>query len=394
MESSAFFEACFNSLNFGIAIFNKKGDIIMANSSLAELFNYELDSFQQMNITSLFDNASLIHSFISNKNRTFFDGLIELQGIKQNKEFISIEANFGKIEFEKFIYYKVVVTNISERKAKEAQIVTENLKLEERIKDQNKELEKILKQLSNSLNIETKLLKSVENLLEKNSTSPQFLKSNIGKEIFESSYDSTVFFNSFLKDKKVYKYIKGEAIYCEGNLSNHIFLIKKGIVKTYKTSEYGKSYITDFYTEGNFFGYVSFVKQLPHFQNAQAVTNTQLYKISKLEISNLINKNQPVLQNFILLLANNIINMKEQVISLAYGSVRQKTARVLIKFINYNILSLNNEIFISRQDLANSIGIAKETLIRTLHDFNEEGLIKLNQKSVTVINKANLLKVL
>jgi len=199
--------------------------------------------------------------------------------------------------------------------------------------------------------------------------------------------------DELLKHKTIYNYKKDETIYCKGNLSKHIFLINKGEVKTYKINEQGKEFNTGFYTNKQYFGYSSFVKKLPHFENSKAITDVKLYKINKSDISVLLKANPEVLYNFIDLLATNVIDNTEQLMLLAYASVRKKTARTLLKLSKNNLTEFNGTVKITRSDLANTVGIAKETLIRTLHDLKDENIIKENRKGITIINENHLMKI-
>ena len=199
-------------------------------------------------------------------------------------------------------------------------------------------------------------------------------------------------FEQYLAHKKCYNYKKGATIYCQGNQSSHIFLIKKGFVKTYKIDTSGKEFITGYFTNHQYFGYSSFAKHLPHFENSKALTNTTLYKISKDEIASIINNNHHVIYAFIDLLAGNLIEAKEQLILMAYGSVRKRTAETLLNLLENHPATFGNKIGIKRSDLANSIGIAKETLTRTLHDFKEEKMIEITPKNILIIDKKSLIK--
>jgi len=116
--------------------------------------------------------------------------------------------------------------------------------------------------------------------------------------------------DQFLDKKRVFKYRKGENIYCEDTKSNQIFLMKSGLVKTYKTNELGKEFNTGYYSKEQYFGYVAFVKNIPHFENAKAVTSTQLYKIEREEITAIINNNHHIIYSFIDLLLMNCILQK------------------------------------------------------------------------------------
>lgn len=136
-----------------------------------------------------------------------------------------------------------------------------------------------------------------------------------------------------------------------------------------------------------------FINEQPHSENSAAINSTQLYKISRNEVKSIIDDNPKVVYDFISLLGRNLSEVKEKLILLAFGSVRKKTAKTLLNLI-YKYPSKNeNEISITRGDLANSIGIAKETLIRTLHDFKEEKLIKISAKNILIIDKEKLNKI-
>lgn len=199
--------------------------------------------------------------------------------------------------------------------------------------------------------------------------------------------------DQFLAKKKVFKYRKGETIYCEDTKSNQIFLVKSGLVKTHKTNELGKEFNTGYYSNEQYFGFIEFVKNMPHFENAKAITATQLYKIGRDEITAIVNNNHHVIYSFIDLLANELYDTKEQFLPLAYGSVRNKTALTLLKLLEKYPLKSKNEIYIDRINLANSIGIAKETLTRTLHDFKDEKLIEVTTNGIKIINKEKLMKI-
>jgi len=194
------------------------------------------------------------------------------------------------------------------------------------------------------------------------------------------------------KTKEKFKYKKRATVYCEGNNSNHIFYIINGEIKTFKNNEEGKELITGIFKNKEFFGITSFVKNNPYDENAVAIRNTTLLKINKEEIYNLIKQNPQLAINFIDLVSDNLKKANEHLIQLAYDSVRKKTADTILQLSKANDNS--DYIELSRLNLANLIGIAKETLIRTLKDFKEERIIETDRNSVRIINfkKLTLIK--
>ena len=241
---------------------------------------------------------------------------------------------------------------------------------------------------------ESELLRAIEIRLKRaQAFESKYKMSDLKKDATTSNLNKIKNIDKYLAKKKVFLFKKDESIYCEGNQSNHIFLIKKGTIKTYKINEEGKEFNTGYYSQEQYFGFSSFIKKTPHFENSKAITETQLYKISRDEVTSILNNNHHIIFDFINLLTSNSIANNSKLMLLAYGSVRKKTARTLLGLLdNYPIVE-NNEIFITRSDLASSIGIAKETLARTLHDFKEEDIIEISPKSLKILNKKLLSKI-
>ncbi|MDO9261029.1 MAG: Crp/Fnr family transcriptional regulator, partial [Flavobacteriaceae bacterium] len=187
-------------------------------------------------------------------------------------------------------------------------------------------------------------------------------------------------------------YKKDNTIYSEGNYSKYLYFIEKGEVKTYKITYDGKELITGMYKERDYFGFSSFIPNSPHSENAVCISNCTIYRFLKEDVVDLVEKNHLFAFEFMEHLSKNVKEVKEQLLQMAYGSVRKKTASTLLNLAKKS--SVENEINISRSDLASLTGIAKETLIRTLTDFKEEGLISTSRNIVKIINPDKLIKIL
>ena len=191
--------------------------------------------------------------------------------------------------------------------------------------------------------------------------------------------------------KELFEYKQGSTIYCEGNVGNHIFYIVNGEVKTFKINEDGKELITELFSDKSFFGFTSFLSNRPYTENSEATKPTKIIKFEKNELLNLIKKNPQLGLNFIDLLSADLDSVKDHLMHLAYDSVRKKTADALIQLIPEE--SGKKIIRISRSDLASIIGIAKETLTRTLTDFKEENLIRTDRNAIEVVDSKSLMNI-
>ncbi len=188
--------------------------------------------------------------------------------------------------------------------------------------------------------------------------------------------------------KERFEYRPGATIYCEGNVGNHVFYITRGEVKTYMVNEDGKELITELFSDKSFFGFTSFLAHKPYSENAEAIRATEIIKLEKGELLNLIKSNPQLGLNFIDLLSNDLDTVKEHLMHLAYDSVRKKTADAILHLSPES--TKDRTVRISRSDLASMIGIAKETLTRTLTDFKEEKLIRTNRNTIQVLNSQKL----
>ncbi len=197
------------------------------------------------------------------------------------------------------------------------------------------------------------------------------------------------------RDYTPIKHQKKELIFLEGNLANSLYFVESGVIKTFKTTEKGKELVTGFHKSGHFLGQLSLLSDTgKYMESATVIEDAELYKIPKLDFTTLINSNQEVANKFITLISNNMVEIQEQLINIAFATVRQRVAKALLDMDNKNILKNNNSegIAIAREDLAGLIGTATETAIRMLTEFKEEGLISFDASRKIFIEDENTLK--
>lgn len=190
------------------------------------------------------------------------------------------------------------------------------------------------------------------------------------------------------RHKGCLEYKSGSTIYCEGNISNHVFYLLKGKIKTYKMNQDGKELITEIFSDNSFFGFTSLLENKPYLENAEAIKDSTLIRIRKQELLELIKTNPKLGLNFIDLLASDLENVKDHLMHLAYDSVRCRTADAILHLQGKK--SHENSLDISRSDLASFLGIAKETLTRTLTDFKDEKLIQTFKNEIKILDKKGL----
>lgn len=182
------------------------------------------------------------------------------------------------------------------------------------------------------------------------------------------------------------KYAIGESIYREGMHSNKVYLIIKGVVKTHKLDEMGKELITGIYRADDFFGFTSFTKNTPHHEYATAMEETHMMSISAGQLKELLEKNHALTMELMQALSEHLSEAKEQLLEMAYGSVRRKAAHTILKFAEKLQPDSEGNLHVLRSDLASVAGMATETLIRTLSSFKKAGLIRIDNRNIKILD--------
>ncbi|MFL5753795.1 MAG: response regulator [Bacteroidia bacterium] len=236
---------------------------------------------------------------------------------------------------------------------------------------------------------DVELLSAIETRLKKNELlKKEFNRSIEGINDFISEAKGINSLEQLSAEREVKLYKKKEDIYREGTFPKGIYFISKGKVKTYKTNEAGKELITGLHKEGDFFGYLSLLTDEKYTSTATALDEAEICMIPKDDFFSLIYKNAEVSRRFMSLLTDNILENEKQLLKLAYNSVRKRVAEALVK-LSDKYKKENEQRFsmtVSREDLANIVGTASETVIRTLSDFKEEKLIEVSGSTISLLN--------
>ncbi len=197
-------------------------------------------------------------------------------------------------------------------------------------------------------------------------------------------------------DRNINHYKKKQPIYTEGNHPNRLYYVQKGKVKTCKTNDAGKELTVGLFNEGDFFGYNALLEETVYKETAEAIEDCDIAIIPKEDFENLLHNSREVTQKFIKLLAKNVTEKENQLLGLAYNSLRKRVADALLTLQAKYKTELQDKfsIHISREDLANIAGTATESLIRTLSDFKSENLIEIKDGNIIIINEKKLEKML
>jgi DNA-binding response OmpR family regulator len=202
---------------------------------------------------------------------------------------------------------------------------------------------------------------------------------------------------SLSEDRVLVNFDKKELIFMEGEAANTLYFIQKGAVKTTMSDESGKYLVTGLYGSGQFVGQLSLLNEKGLYKDtAVAIEPTEVFEIPKADFVTLLFGDKLISNKFITMISNDLTDLQEKLVSMAFSSVRQRLAKVLLDLLNKENLYNSDKIgiTISREDLASLIGTATVTTIRMLTNFKEEMLLTIgNHSEIIVLEKKSLEKI-
>lgn len=215
---------------------------------------------------------------------------------------------------------------------------------------------------------------------------------------------------SFLKDctpeqvtkinraKSCVHFRKGQIIFYEDNLPLGVHCISHGVVKLVKSSYDGREQIIRFAKAGEFLGYRALIGDEPYVASAECVEDSVACFIPKDPFLEVLAENPVINKEMMKSLCHELGIADEKIISLAHKSVRERLAETLLLLHETFSEEVKEDdtliqIVLPREDIANIVGTATETVIRLLSEFNKDGLIELKGKRIRLLDEAKLKKI-
>lgn len=196
-------------------------------------------------------------------------------------------------------------------------------------------------------------------------------------------------------EKVTEQHKRGSVLYHEGNRINGFYCISKGIIKVYKTGLDGKEQIIRFAKRGDIIGFRSILSNEQACTTAQVIDDSVTAYIPGDILFNLVKSNGNFSIELMQITCRELGQANAYITDIAQKTVRERLAEILVQLINDFGLDDNRVLLITltREELANIVGTATESVIRLLSEFKHDKLIELNGRKITVLNLPGLMKV-
>ncbi len=198
---------------------------------------------------------------------------------------------------------------------------------------------------------------------------------------------------NFEKDFRHYK--RGEILYNEGNRISGFYCINSGIIKVFKTGVDGKEQIIRFARKGEIIAYRSVLSNEPACTSAKVIEDCQVCFIPSELLIQFVKTNPAFAFEVVKLTCHELAEANSYITDIAQKTVRERVAEVLLNLVKDFGLDEQKYLRISltREELANIVGTATESVIRLLSEFKSDTLIELNGRRIKILDLRGLEKI-
>jgi CRP/FNR family transcriptional regulator, polysaccharide utilization system transcription regulator len=198
---------------------------------------------------------------------------------------------------------------------------------------------------------------------------------------------------NFEKDFRHYK--RGDVLYQQGNRINGFYCINKGIIKVFKTGIDGKEQIIRFAKTGDIIAYRSVLSNEPACTTATVIEDCQVCFIPSEILISFIKNNSSFSFEILKLACHELGEANSYITDIAQKTVRERLAEVIIQLVKDFGLDEQGflNISLTREELANIVGTATESVIRLLSEFRSDNYIELTGRKIKILNYKGLEKV-
>ncbi len=184
----------------------------------------------------------------------------------------------------------------------------------------------------------------------------------------------------------------GRIFYRPGEACSALFLLKSGHVQTYHISTDGRKLIVATLEAEALFGETSLLEQETYTSFAEAIDETHVYVINKHDIEQLFAQKSAITYAFLQMMGLHTLQLEAQLIDSTFKSTSSRLADLLLKLAYMeNDTHMLVVMGFSHEELADRLGVYRETVSATLRELKDTGAIEPGRKRIK-INNPKLLK--
>jgi CRP/FNR family cyclic AMP-dependent transcriptional regulator len=187
---------------------------------------------------------------------------------------------------------------------------------------------------------------------------------------------------------------KRQPLYLPGDPSSNVYLLKQGRVKLASTAVSGKEVTFEILEPGEIFGELEVLEGLPRETAAEALDDTLICVIRREDFDKYLEAHPNITVRLTKLIGLRLRRIQSRVEDLVFRDVPARLAHLLLELRKTDGVpdgtSIRLRVKLTHQEIANLIGCSRETVSTTLGQFREQGLIRMEGRSIAILNPDHL----
>ena len=188
------------------------------------------------------------------------------------------------------------------------------------------------------------------------------------------------------------KYLKGETLFFEGDRPDALVIVNEGSVKAFKITQDGREQILYVFSEGDFFGERNLFSRQVSAYSVEALEPVKTCFFTRESFYGLLRAYPDIAVKIIEELGERMNRMENALQSMGVRSVDERVSTLILDFAEKYGTSVPDGTLIhlplSREGMANYLGVARETVSRKLGQLENEGIIRSHgNKSILLLDR-------
>ncbi|MDC1105685.1 Crp/Fnr family transcriptional regulator [Prolixibacteraceae bacterium] len=191
------------------------------------------------------------------------------------------------------------------------------------------------------------------------------------------------------------QYKKGDVIYHEGKRLTGFYCIMSGVLKVIKTGSDGKEQIIRFVTKGDIIAYRSLLSKEGACTTAKVIEQAVLVHVPYNTLTSILSSNHKFTLNTLQVVCKELKDANNYITDIAHKTVRERVAEVLIMLRDKFGVNKDNvlQVSLTREEIANMVGTATESVIRLLSEFKHDKIIEIKGREIKFVNLPRLTRI-
>ena len=196
---------------------------------------------------------------------------------------------------------------------------------------------------------------------------------------------------SMLRRRSIHK---GDFLFHKGDEGTALYIIFKGLIKIAVSTNRGDEVTLAMLTDGDFFGEMALLDDLPRSADATALEDTQLYVLNRADFLSFLIHNEHAIRAIIQVLSLRLRRTDDMVAEVCFLNVAARLAKRLVALVESRHQAdkgdQQHEVHLTQRELASLIGVSRETINKELKILRQKGIVSTARSSITICDLERL----